>query len=1087
MQIHSRWPNFHHRFTVFVLVCCAVFTLADRAHGQYNWSEPTFAEFGENPNFVIDPNTGIIHLVTITNPQGGVWYQKITPDGIRFHSEPVPGAERDLGWKNFHAVIDVDSAGDPHIGYRFYDYFAGPYWDLFYINKKDSVWSDPVTVALDVDHGYVESMVMDSKGRIHLTQSQRNLQLKETYGADYGDVLYYRIVDGVVDIRSMITDPTVMSYRVDDRFELGITSNDWLHLIVSNPDFHVGTVNYYRSRDNGQNWELINDIHSPQSPTRNGFADISVDTSDNIHFCYGTMYDQGIQNNPSVRYIRYWREWPTRETIATGAGDIKEGWACGSVAASEDGQYICIAFTSFRGYGPLYATISEDGGITWSDPQKIADYISKAEWYGRNYHVAKAYKNNFYVIYPYDGQSYLTFLRHIGDDPPVADAGGPYTGMEGQTVELDMSGTRDSGQNPGIVEYAWDWDGDGSYDFTTANARLDYVFEDDYTGSAVLRVTDHAGQMDYDTTTISVANRNPDFSVSGDRLVHENELFTLTCDVMDPGILDTHTLSWDMGDGTVLTGTDTTVEHRYPDEGDGQYIVTITVTDDDGGVSQDTLHITVLNLPPVADSQGPYAVAPRDTLTVTGTGSDPGAEDVLVASWDTDANGSFETPGWSTEIVFQATGTYNIFFKVEDLDGGIDIDTTYVDVNNAPPQLSTIPGQTINEGGVFEPVSLGEYVSDPEHEAEELSWEYYGQHDLLVSLEEMLFSVAVPDSEWAGEEVITLIASDPLGLSDSTEIRYTVLAVNDPPAWKSMLTYEIEEDDTLRIPLSQLQSNVSDIDNAPGELEFTVLNTVHIHGETDVAGDQWLFYADADWYGEESFLWTVSDPDGLQDTMSTHIRFTPLEDKPRSFTVIAPVDVDSTAWPDTVNFIWHSTTDPDSNDYVFYQIKLQTQGGGTAAYAFESGLLADTTFMFVPPAGIGNGIFFWWVNALDLSGDKTSSSNHGTFNINDNSPVEEAAAAVPEAYELLQNHPNPFNPETVISYHLPGDTEITLAVYNMLGQKICVLDHGRRSAGVHTVVWRGLDDHYRQVPSGLYLYRLDAGGSVFIRKMLFIQ
>lgn len=1070
-----------------MLLCIAVLTGTNPGYAQYNWTEPIFAQRGENPDFVIDPKTGIIHLLTIKNPQGGLWYQKITPDGVRFHSEAVPGAERELGWKNYNAVIAVDSAGDPHICYRYYNYFAGPYWDLFYINKKNDVWSDPLTIALDVDHGYVEAMVMDSQGRIHVTQSQRNLALKEEYGADYGDVLYYRIVDGVVDRQYMITDSTVMSYRVDDRFEMGVTSNDWLHLIVSNPDFHVGTINYYRSQDNGDSWDLINDLHSSQSPRRNGFADMSIDTTDHIHFCYGTMRDQGIQNNPSVRYIQYWREWPIRETIATSAGDIQEGWGCGSIAASEDGQYVCIAFTRERGYGPLYATISSDGGMSWSEPQQIADYISDADWYGRNFQVVKAWKNNFYVIYPYKGQCYLTFLRHIGDEPPVADAGGPYTGTEGQSLALDMSGTQDSGQDPGIVEYAWDWDADGTYDLTTAEPRLDYIFQDDYAGSAVLRVTDHAGQVDYDTTTISIENSAPDVSVSGARVVNENETFTLICRVVDGGTQDTHTLDWDMGDGTILADTDTMIQYAYPDEGDGQYIISLTVTDDDGGVTEDTLHMTVLNLPPVADSHGPYAVAPQDTLTVTGSGSDPGVDDVLVASWDTDANGSFETQGWSTDIVFPVTGTYNIFFKVEDLDGGLDIDTTYVDVNNAPPRLSAIPAQTIDEGGVFDTIDLEEYVTDPEHTPQQMSWEWFGEHDLLVSLNGMMFSVAVPDSEWSGQEIITLIASDPLGLSDSTDISFTVQAVNDPPSWKSTLSFTIDEDDTLKIPLDLLWDNVSDIDDDPEDLDFAVLNTVHIHGETDYAGSQWLFYADPDWNGDESFIWTVADAGGREDSMFTFISVTPVEDRPKPFTVLSPVDMDSTAWPDTIDFVWHATIDPDSNDHVFYQLKMQTQAGGASTYDFETGLLADTTYRFLPTPDMGNGVYFWWVDALDLTGDKTTSTNHGTIFIDDLSPVEQPETAIPEEFALLQNHPNPFNPETVISYHIPRDADITLAVYNMLGQKICVLDHGPRSAGIHTVTWRGLDDHFQKVPSGLYLYRLDAGEHIFIKKMLLLQ
>ena len=80
---------------------------------------------------------------------------------------------------------------------------------------------------------------------------------------------------------------------------------------------------------------------------------------------------------------------------------------------------------------------------------------------------------------------------------------------------------------------------------------------------------------------------------------------------------------------------------------------------------------------------------------------------------------------------------------------------------------------------------------------------------------------------------------------------------------------------------------------------------------------------------------------------------------------------------------------------------------------------------------------------------------------------------VPETLELYGNYPNPFNPETRISFGLPAQTEVKLRVFNLLGQEVARLVDGALGPGVHHVTWNGRDRSGRQVPSGLYFYALE--------------
>ncbi len=95
--------------------------------------------------------------------------------------------------------------------------------------------------------------------------------------------------------------------------------------------------------------------------------------------------------------------------------------------------------------------------------------------------------------------------------------------------------------------------------------------------------------------------------------------------------------------------------------------------------------------------------------------------------------------------------------------------------------------------------------------------------------------------------------------------------------------------------------------------------------------------------------------------------------------------------------------------------------------------------------------------------------------------------AIPQEFNLLQNYPNPFNPETNITFALPRATQVTLTIYNVLGQKVRTLVNGFLEARVHTVRWDGKDDRGVAVPSGFYIYRLEAGDFTGAKRMLLIR
>ncbi len=94
----------------------------------------------------------------------------------------------------------------------------------------------------------------------------------------------------------------------------------------------------------------------------------------------------------------------------------------------------------------------------------------------------------------------------------------------------------------------------------------------------------------------------------------------------------------------------------------------------------------------------------------------------------------------------------------------------------------------------------------------------------------------------------------------------------------------------------------------------------------------------------------------------------------------------------------------------------------------------------------------------------------------------------PKEFRLEQNYPNPFNPTTTIRYALGHSANVSLEIYNALGQRIRTLVSQKQNAGTHQVQWDGKNDLGQPVPSGVYLYRLITDrGFVQSKKMMLIR
>lgn len=106
--------------------------------------------------------------------------------------------------------------------------------------------------------------------------------------------------------------------------------------------------------------------------------------------------------------------------------------------------------------------------------------------------------------------------------------------------------------------------------------------------------------------------------------------------------------------------------------------------------------------------------------------------------------------------------------------------------------------------------------------------------------------------------------------------------------------------------------------------------------------------------------------------------------------------------------------------------------------------------------------------------------------------IGHGTSAAPEMAQplvtLLSNHPNPFNPSTTISYRLSQPSRASLRIYDLSGRLVRSLVHGQeQTAGSYDFTWHGRNDAGQSVPSGTYLYRLDAGNHQESQRLMLLK
>jgi hypothetical protein len=162
--------------------------------------------------------------------------------------------------------------------------------------------------------------------------------------------------------------------------------------------------------------------------------------------------------------------------------------------------------------------------------------------------------------------------------------------------------------------------------------------------------------------------------------------------------------------------------------------------------------------------------------------------------------------------------------------------------------------------------------------------------------------------------------------------------------------------------------------------------------------------------------------------------------------------------------------------------------------AYIKGAGTDATphdYEFVDESAVVGKTYYYYLESISFSGEREQShiikviiDVSGKFKVTD--------FTKPATFALLQNFPNPFNPETWIPFRLAKDADVTIRVFDIRGQEIRTIHLGQKPAGYYdtkgqAVLWDGRDSYGQEVSSGIYFYSLTAGKFHATRKLTIIK
>jgi hypothetical protein len=188
--------------------------------------------------------------------------------------------------------------------------------------------------------------------------------------------------------------------------------------------------------------------------------------------------------------------------------------------------------------------------------------------------------------------------------------------------------------------------------------------------------------------------------------------------------------------------------------------------------------------------------------------------------------------------------------------------------------------------------------------------------------------------------------------------------------------------------------------------------------------------------------------------------------------LISGIELVIDQWPagQTIHQIWAKRDDPTATFELLHEFNGNTAIDQILSYTAPTDLSPYRYFKILT---IQSPSWVSWKEIKIYKQDPTS--------------VNEEDVLIPHIAELMQNYPNPFNPITSIEYFIPNETDVSIIVYNLMGEEIATLVNTKKDVGFHKLTWDGRDRNRRAVASGVYIYRMKTKDYIKSRKLILLK
>lgn len=219
------------------------------------------------------------------------------------------------------------------------------------------------------------------------------------------------------------------------------------------------------------------------------------------------------------------------------------------------------------------------------------------------------------------------------------------------------------------------------------------------------------------------------------------------------------------------------------------------------------------------------------------------------------------------------------------------------------------------------------------------------------------------------------------------------------------------------------------------------------------------------------------------DSLAFNVSVVLINDAAGAFALLTPADRDTlTSLHAPIHFPWQVAHDVD-DDTLIYSLIISGAGGVDTTFT-----TINTTFLdFDGSKFFKPGRSYAWQVTVSDGRVATRNLRPLRFTVSPAVAGAENPGALPAAFRLYPNHPNPFKPATRITYDLPERVAVVLTIYDVLGQPVKELVRGMQAPGRHVVQWQGRDDHGEALPSGISVYRLQAGAHSRVGRLLLLR